>query len=394
MAGKILFVDDNLNILAGFQRQLRKLYTIEIAQGGEQGLEVLSQKGPFSVVVSDLRMPGMDGVRFLSQARKAAPDTIRMVLTGYADLQTAIDAVNEGNIFRFLTKPCSTELLSKALDAGIRQYELIRAEHELLQNTLRGAVKVLSGILQLVNPEAFGRAARITRNAKAIAREMGLPGLWQIETAASLSQIGCVVLPEGSLRKVYSGQQLTSEEAQVFSMHPIIASDLIAQIPRMGKIAEMIAKQDRDFGSASQDPDDETYVPPGSRILRVVLDFDILQARGVTESEAIEVMLGRPGRYDPAVLAVLKTVLGFEPGYERVYVRAEELEDGMILDEDVFMQNDHLLVARGYRVNLPLREKIKAFAVRPGIREPFRVLVREKSFEPARIAAAKEKRDS
>src|SRR5208283_5528581 len=132
MPAKILFVDDDPDILAGFQRQLRKTFTVETALGGEQGLKAVSEQGPFSVIVSDLRMPGMDGIRFLSCVREAAPDSVRLMLTGNADLQAAIGAVNEGHIFRFLTKPCNPQTLSNAITAGIRQYQLICAERELL----------------------------------------------------------------------------------------------------------------------------------------------------------------------------------------------------------------------------------------------------------------------
>ena len=95
MSVKILFVDDDLNILSGFQRQFRKMFTVFTAPGGQVGLEVISEHGPFAVIVSDLRMPGMDGIEFLSHARKSAPDSVRIMLTGNADLHTAMEAVNE-----------------------------------------------------------------------------------------------------------------------------------------------------------------------------------------------------------------------------------------------------------------------------------------------------------
>ena len=105
MSNKILIVDDDPNLLAAVQRQLRKLYAIETAIGPEEGLKAISEQGPFAVIVSDYRMPVMDGIQFLSRVRQLAPDSVRMMLTGNADLQTAVDAVNEGSIFRLLTKP-------------------------------------------------------------------------------------------------------------------------------------------------------------------------------------------------------------------------------------------------------------------------------------------------
>ena len=154
----------------------------------------------------------MDGIQFLSRVRHVAPDSVRMMLTGNADLQTAVDAVNEGSIFRLLTKPCDQDTLANALAAGIRQFQLITVERELLEKTLRGSIKVLSEILELINPEAFGRSSRIVRYVKEIASRMEVPDLWQMETAAALSQIGCVILPQTALQKLYQGQELTGEE--------------------------------------------------------------------------------------------------------------------------------------------------------------------------------------
>ena len=247
MSDKILFVDDDSNLLASFQRQLRNQFTVDISPDGQQGLESITHQGPYATIVSDFRMPGMDGVQFLSRAREVAPDSVRMLLTGYADVQTAIEAVNEGNIFRLLTKPCPPDTLTKALTAGIKQYQLVTAERELLEKTLSGSIKVLSEVLSLVNPEAFGRAARITRYVRQIASKMGLSEVWQFETAAMLSQIGCIILQEETLKKIYRGVELTKEEEQLFNMHPSIASDLIAKIPRMEKIAEIIAYQEKHF---------------------------------------------------------------------------------------------------------------------------------------------------
>ena len=118
--------------LQAFQRQLRKDFDLVAACGGQEGLDALGSHGPFAVIVSDMRMPGMDGIEFLAQARKRAPDSVRIMLTGCADQRTAINAVNTGRIFRFLAKPCPPEALANALREGIAQYRLITAEKDLL----------------------------------------------------------------------------------------------------------------------------------------------------------------------------------------------------------------------------------------------------------------------
>jgi len=149
MAEKVLFVDDEPPVLEGYQRLLRREFEVETAVGGEQGLTSIQGRGPYALVVSDMRMPGMDGVQFLSRVKQLAPDTVRMVLTGQADMTAAMNAVNEGNIFRFLTKPCDKETLSKAITTGFVQYRLVMAEKVLLENTLMGSIKVPRSIIAL-----------------------------------------------------------------------------------------------------------------------------------------------------------------------------------------------------------------------------------------------------
>jgi FixJ family two-component response regulator len=135
LSDKILFVDDDVNLLAAFRRQLRKQFQIETAEGGREGLELVKANGPYAVIVSDFRMPIMDGIEFLSRVREIAPETVRIMLTGNADLQAAIQAVNEGNIFRFLTKPCSRDILSESLITGLEHYQRVSREREYNEKT-------------------------------------------------------------------------------------------------------------------------------------------------------------------------------------------------------------------------------------------------------------------
>src|SRR5207245_10705357 len=136
-----------------------------------------------AVIISGMDMPGMSGIQFLSRVRQLAPDSVRMMLTGHTDLQVAMEAVNEGNIFRFLTKPCSPDALVKALAAGVEQYRLITAEKELLEKTLAGSIKALMEVLSLVNPMAFGRASQVQRLVQQLAAALKVDKAWQVEMA-------------------------------------------------------------------------------------------------------------------------------------------------------------------------------------------------------------------
>ena len=376
MNERLLLVDDDRNILASFKRQLRNHFRVDSAMSGKEGLDMIGKDGPYPVIVSDLRMPGMDGIEFLSLVREMSPNSTRIMLTGNADLKAAIEAVNEGNIFRFLTKPCPLNTLLKALTMGVEQYRLITAEKELLQKTLRGTIELLNHVLELVNPEAFGRSSRLKRYVRDIAFYMKLPDIWRLETASMLSQIGCVTLPGKTIDKFFHGQQLTIEESQLFEMHPTIASDLLGHIPRMEKIAEIVAYQEKHFDGSGTPADSlkGDQIPLGARVLKVVLDFDVLEASGHAKSEALSILKERSGRYDPEVLTALTSVLRERKSVERKSVKVSELKEHMILEDDVRTLRGRLLISNGQEVTRLLIERLRNFAGTVGIKEPIRVV--------------------
>lgn len=289
MTERILCVDDDPNILHGYQRALQKRFCIEAALGAEEGLAAVVNHGPYAVVVADMRMPGMNGIQLLAKVKQHAPETVRMMLTGNADLQTAIQAVNDGCVFRFMSKPCPVEAFANALEAGVTQYRLVIGERELLSMTLRGSVKLLTDVLSLVNPTAFGRTSRVRGLVSAICRELKTDRLWVIEIAAMLCQIGYVAVPEKTLSKVYNRQPLSEAEAKALGAHAEVGRTLLANIPRLEEVADIIASQDRHYGNrlrgvGARDNED---VPLGSRILKVALDFDTLVSGGISNELAL-----------------------------------------------------------------------------------------------------------
>jgi FixJ family two-component response regulator len=130
---RILFVDDEIAVLRGYQRVLHGEFAVSTAVGGEEGLAELQANGPYAIVISDMRMPGMSGAEFLARAREKSPESVRMLLTGYADVKSAVEAVNRGSIFRFLTKPCEKADLVEAIREGLKVYHAALAEKELLR---------------------------------------------------------------------------------------------------------------------------------------------------------------------------------------------------------------------------------------------------------------------
>lgn len=131
MNKRILFVDDENNVLQGYRRSLRNYFDVSIANSGKLGLELIQNEEPFAVVISDFRMPEMDGIEFLHNVKQHSPDTVRIILTGFADLQLAIDAINEGNIFRFLTKPIQNDKLVGSINEAVELHRLVTTEKEL-----------------------------------------------------------------------------------------------------------------------------------------------------------------------------------------------------------------------------------------------------------------------
>jgi response regulator RpfG family c-di-GMP phosphodiesterase len=376
-SARILCVDDEPRILEAYRRQLHRDFLIDTAEGAGHALVLVATHGPYAVVVSDMRMPGMDGIQFLAEVRRRAPDSVRIMITGHSDQQTAINAVNEGNIFRFLCKPCAPDVLAKALQAGVAQHRLVTAEKELLEKTLSGSVKVLTDVLALVSPAAFGRAQRVRRLVEKIAAQMDVPEPWHLQIAAMLSQLGLMALPSDTVEKLHLGQPLTEDERYMFASHPEIGQDWVTNIPRLEKVAEVIAYQEKHFDGSGIPPDGPrgTEIPLGARILKAALDADALEMRGHPWRQILEQLTQRAAWYDPQVLAALRTLGGAAGSRDVREIGVAQLASGMIIAEDVRTVAGLLVVCKGQEATRSLRERLKYFTRRSPIREPIRVIV-------------------
>jgi len=148
-SGRVLFVDDDRNALEGYKRLLRGLFEVETAMGSGPGLAAIHLLGPFEVIIADMHMPGMNGAEFLAQVRPLTPNSVRMILTGHKDLNRAIEAVNEGRIFRYLTKPCGKDDLVHAIELGLAEYRASTEEKQLVKQAkeIKSQVAYLSKVL-------------------------------------------------------------------------------------------------------------------------------------------------------------------------------------------------------------------------------------------------------
>lgn len=378
MNSRILWVDDDPNILAAFERSLRRRFQLQLANEGEEALRHLRQSGPFAVVVADMRMPGMNGLELLAKVQEVAPDTVRIMLTGNADQDTAIGAVNQGRVFRFLTKPCAAETLILALNAGLSQYALVTGERELLEKTLSGAVRVLTDILATVDSRSFSRAHLLRDQMRVFLLALSGKASWECELAALLSPIGCVTVPAPVLQRARLQEDLSTSEQEMLDWVPEAGSRLIARIPRLENVARIIRYQKKNFDGSGFPADNLAGqdLPVGARILKVLSDLLDLRGHGLTSAAALAVMQGRRGIYDPRVLEVAfqsfqipKSKSTTAPPTERRVCLAELTVDQLLLADIETMEGLPILAA-GTRLTPTMLDLIRNFAKLNGIKEP------------------------
>lgn len=366
MADKVLFVDDDQNILSGFHRYMHDRYAISTAESGQKGLDLLKTEGPFSVVVSDYKMPGMSGAQFLEHVRTEFPDTVRIMLSGQAEMHELVNVINSGNIFRFLNKPCPPDALAKNIDDGIEQYRLIRSEKELLEKTLSGSIKLLVDILSVVSSTAFSKALRIRKLVKKYAEIMELENRWQYEIAALLSQIGCITIPDTILKKAFKGEALTADETRLFAKYPQNGSEMISIIPRLNEVSRIIAYQEKHFNGFGF-PEDGTsgeQIPLGARLIKIASDFDALLQSGRDPLTSFEVMRSRinSGWYDPSVLDNFSKIATRARKFKKKTVTMEQLNETMILADDIVSEDTKIIAGhKGQVITKALRMTLLNF---------------------------------
>ena len=369
----ILCVDDEPRIVEGLAVQLRRDYQVLAANGGNSALQILKDKGAPAVIVSDMRMPGMDGATLLKHVKQLYPETTRILLTGEPGRDAAIAAVNEGQIFRFLTKPCPPDQLRSAIDAGVVHHRLLIAEKVLLQETLIGCIKALVDILAITNPVAFGRATRVKRLATDLAASTGRLSFWQLEAAAMVSQIGYISLPVELVEKLYYGKRLTSDERALADGAPAVAQKLLGHIPRLEQVMEILA------ASQAKVELSDGLIKDGAVILRLVLEYDAQIAQGHSPEVALSSVRAQSGRYDVKLVGNLESLVGLSAGAPEVKeVAVAGLTPGMVFMDDLSTQIGTLLVPKGFEVTEAFLERARNFG--PGIlQEKVRVLAPVKS---------------
>ena len=408
----LLFVDDEANILNALRRLFRPLgYKILTAGSGAEALALLEHE-PVDLVISDMRMPQMDGAQLLEQVRTQWPDTVRILLTGHADVASTIAAINRGEIYRYISKPWEDNdivllvrhaLERKALEQEKRRLEqLTRRQNEELKNlnasleakvqertaelrqtmaSLEQAhgelkksfiisVKIFSSLLELRAGRLAGHSRRVADTARSLAQSMGMnyAEIQDVALAGMLHDIGKIGLPDRLLEKPFAA--LSNEERAQVMKHPVIGQAALMSLDRLQGAAELVCAHHEHFdGQGYPNSLSGHAIPLGARILAVANDYDALQNgtlfnQRLTSAKAHEFIVKESGkRYDPAVVdAFGKLLSGAKQRAELAReVKILDLESGMVLARDLFGPNGMLLLSRDYVLDDAMIKKLRKF---------------------------------
>jgi len=395
----LLFVDDEPNILSALRRLFHgKGYRLLLADSGAKGLETLEREA-VDLVISDMRMPGMDGAAFLEQVRTRWPAVVRILLTGYADIGSTIAAINRGEIYRYIAKPWddndivlivrdaiahkrleqeNVRLLAltrrqnetlKELNSGLeakvaeRTVELRQALTQLeqanknLKKTFLNTVHAFSGLIEMREVSLGGHSRRVADHARVLARRMGIDeaGIQEVMLAGLLHDIGKIGLPDDILKKPFNS--LTADERALLVRHPVTGELALTAVDALKGAAALIRHHHERFdGTGYPDGLKGLAIPLGARILAVVNDYDALQVgtlvnRPLGAAEARTFLLDNSGkRYDPQVVKDFVTVLSQATHHvaAELPLRPAALRPGMVLARDLAHRDGYLLLARGF----------------------------------------------
>lgn len=321
----VLMVDDEPKVLEGHRRSLQSSFDVHTAEGGRAALEAMENGPSFAVVVSDYKMPDMDGITLLSRIQERHPETVRMILTGYADMDVAIRAVNSGDIFRFLTKPCSPDDLIMVITAGIEHAEMAKAAHEFeimrrLKNGFEKTLRAFTKLVEFRDPYTAGHMERTADISVMIAEILGLPrdDIMGLRLAAMVHDIGKVAVPAGILNKP---GELTASEFSILKAHSVVGAEIFEGLGMEWPISRMIREHhERMDGSGYPDGVHGDQLLKQSKILAVADVIDAL----ITNRPY------RPSLGVPEVMACLRRSAGVEMDPLVVDVAIALLESGRI----------------------------------------------------------------
>ncbi len=403
----LLLVDDEPNILSSLQRLFRPAgYRILTATGGALGLEILA-KEKVDLIISDMRMPEMDGAAFLEQAAVRWPQVVRLLLTGYADLASAVAAVNKGNIYRYLSKPWEDNdiritvqqaLEKQRLEARVAEQNVqlkdlnanletrvaaqtqeirqvlgqLQVTHEELKKSFLTSVRVFANLIELREGELSGHSRRVADQARGLARRLGMSDIdvQDVLYAGLLHDIGKIGLADGLINKPYTA--MSAAERVSFARHPVTGQAALLALEPLNDAALLIRGHHERFdGLGYPDGLAGEKIPLGARVLAVANDYDALQRgtlvdgkRSAAEARAF-LIENRGQRYDPRVVDAFVKLLDESPvkaaEATELYLSSDNLRPGMVLASDLLNGKGMLLLPKGRELNAAVIDKIRYF---------------------------------
>lgn len=434
----ILLVDDEPSVLSALRRVFRPAgYEILTAESGEAALEVLAST-EVDLIVSDMRMPGMSGAEFLARARSLYPDTMRILLTGYAEIASVVQAVNDGGVYRYLNKPWDDHDLLLTLEQALEQRRLrreaarlaalteaqnealrrfnteletqVRARTEELGQTVMfleaaqrdlkssftAMVQVCASMIEIRCGSASGHAMRVGEIARRLALSSGMSELHaqDVYFAGLLHGIGKLSLPDELLRKPLT--KMTAEEHGLYLQHPLRAQMVLTPVAQLHKVASIVLHQYERFnGRGTPDGLAGDAIPLGSRILAIARDFEGLRNGDIgaphSVEQALDALRSQAGvRYDPRIVDGLNELmrdpasLGIAASVAEV--KSAQLREGMQLADDLRTHRGVLLMTKGSVMSAHQIELVRRFETREGTSFDILVLAGQAAAKPAQGA--------
>jgi len=359
MNNKILCVDDEEAILRGFKLNLNNKFELHFASDGIEGLELFKREGGFATVLSDMRMPRMSGAEMLHEIKKIDSEVVTVLLTGHTDFESAMAAVNDGNVFRMLSKPCPPDVLRKVLRDAIEQYDLITSKRILLDQTLRGAVDALSQSLAITQPLFFGRAQRVRRMANGLAEAVQLVESWRVGVAAIFSQLAYLSIPNHLSESVYYRKDLKPELKAMLKDLPEETQKIIDLIPGLTDIREILQRIDI---QPKFEVDDGSGIRTAASILRVALDYDYYQEQGHADALIIQTLISRADTYDQKITEALSQFIDADSNsYSLEEIDTKDLAEGMRLNQDLLLEDSMLIASSGADIDRSLLKIVRNY---------------------------------
>ena len=344
-SSKILFVDDEETLLSGLQLTLGRTFEVYVSSSANDALGILKDEGPFAVVVSDFQMPLMTGAEFLQKVRESDKEVVTMLLTGAANFENVSDTVLHGQIFRLIGKPCRSEKMKEHIDAALRQYQLIRAEKDMLEQTLNGAIRAMTSILAASKPLFFGRAQRVKEVAFKLAELLEVNDPWRLELAATFSYLGHVGLPDEIQEDVYKQKSTSREVAEIMSGFPDFISGILGGIPRLDDIPKIIKLLGADYDSGVMD---KTGVRKLASILRFSQTYDHLASEGRSNGKIREILAEQQDKFIPGIITAFTKAYDVAMGEDYLdVIDPEALSEGMEINQDLRLPDKTLIAPKG-----------------------------------------------